>query len=45
VKLYDTDPKRHPCTINFKAIRNYGLGFMIAVKSNPKISIDKGTWQ
>jgi hypothetical protein len=33
------------CAKNLKAIRNYGLGFMFAIKSNRCVSIEKGTFQ
>jgi hypothetical protein len=33
------------CAKNLKAIRNYGLGFMFAIKSNRTLSVDKGVWQ
>ena len=33
------------CAKNLKAIKNDGLGFMFAVKSNRKVSIEKGKWQ
>lgn len=35
----------YACAKNLKAIRNYGLGFMFAIKSNRTVSIEKGHWQ
>ena len=35
----------YSCAKNLKAIKNYGLGFMFAAKSNRTVSIEKGTWQ
>jgi hypothetical protein len=33
------------CTKNLKAIKNYGLEFMFAIKSNRTVSINKEIWQ
>ena len=35
----------YACAKNLKAIRNYGLGFMFAIKSNRIVSIEKGHQQ
>ena len=35
----------YACAKNLKAIKNYGLGFMFAIKSNRTISIQKGIFQ
>jgi hypothetical protein len=35
----------YACAKNLKAIKNYGLGFMFAIKSNRIVSIEKGNWQ
>lgn len=35
----------YSCAKNLKAIRNYGLGFMFAIKSNRTVSTEKGSWR
>jgi len=35
----------YSCAKNLKAIKNDGLGFMFAIKSNRTVSIEKGNWQ
>ncbi len=35
----------YSCVKNLKAIKNHGLGFMFALESNRKVSIDNGKWE
>jgi hypothetical protein len=35
----------YACAKNLKAIKNYGLGLLFAIKSNRTVSIEKGNWQ
>jgi hypothetical protein len=35
----------YSCAKNLKVIKNNGLGFMFAVKSNRTVSLEKGSWQ
>lgn len=35
----------YSCAKNLKVIKNHGLGFMFAIKSNRTVSIEKGIWQ
>jgi hypothetical protein len=39
------DDSWYACAKNLKAIRNYGLGFVFAIKNNRLISVEKGNWQ
>ncbi len=41
---YVTADSWYSPTKNLKHIRKHGLGFMVAVKSNRNVSIEKGTW-
>jgi hypothetical protein len=35
----------YSCAKNLKVIKNNGLGFMFAIKSNRTVSLEKGSWQ
>jgi len=40
-----TGDSGYSCAKNLKAIKNNGLGFMFAIKSNRAVSLEKGSWQ